>query len=151
MDRANQLQLGRTRMKTLTLAALLALSLPTFAEECEVEDMRWSWNEFGGMISIEGGATCRGGVTKQISIRAYEKNDGSDRFLGSTTTLILGFTFEALLFDHKVPPKNLYIKYAIHNPLRESLMESRKLFPLPEPQAPRGNARPLARPDNADI
>lgn len=80
----------------------------TGSDTCQVEDWRW-WEAPGGMLAIEGVATCTAGT---MQLRLYEDAGETRRFLGATTGFIEGHVFE-IIFMNIGNPTNLAIEYAI--------------------------------------
>lgn len=72
---------------------------------CEIED--WRWTGMGGVLIVEGVATCDEG---RVRLRLYEGEGGA--FLGVADGFIEGHTFQALATDIQ-NPSAVAIKYSI--------------------------------------
>ena len=89
-----------------SLAAVLAFAqLAHAASNCEIEDWRWRQDSLGGLW-IEGATSC---ASEEIFVRAYD----GDRFLGTVSTYIRGYTFEGVISDVAGTLKKVSIRYSI--------------------------------------
>ena len=102
-------------MRAIIAAALvgfvgmnMAAAHDTSPDACQVEDWRW-WAAPGGMIVIEGTATCTEGT---MQLRLYDGTGDGRRFLGASTNYIEGHVFETVFMEIG-KPADLSIEYAI--------------------------------------
>ena len=82
-------------MRIRNLLIALAILTPTaIAGACEVED--WTWHQERGWTTVEGATTCERG---EIHLRLYRGTGDDVKFLGVESTIIEGYTFEAITKD----------------------------------------------------
>ena len=80
-----------------------------FAEECVIEDFRYSYTEFMKALTLEGVTSCATGV---MHIRLYDGQGETRQFVGVETVYIEGYIFETIVMPTE-NPTDLAVKYVI--------------------------------------
>lgn len=92
--------------RLLFLAAVFLWPTAVHAEDCKIEDWKWS-APIPNILIIEGVSTCE---TGRLTLRLYEGDGGA--FIGVETAFIRGFAFKAMR-TATAKPSALTIKYTI--------------------------------------
>ena len=99
-------------MRTILLALLggtLIISPARAADNCEIEDWKYTHTPIINMLQIDGATTCAEG---KIRMRVYAGEGDDRKFIGVASPYIRGNIFQAVLYQI-AEPSGLSIRYII--------------------------------------
>ena len=94
----------------LCLAPGIALACDDHIGKCEIEDWKHTYTGMMKALQIDGVATCDKG---RISLRLYDGEGDTRKFIGVETAYIEGHIFKAIKLQ-VAEPRALSIKYSIN-------------------------------------
>ena len=93
----------------LGISVCLAAAPALASGNCEIEAWRYTYMSMGGLLTIEGSASCESGLA---NIRLFGGPEGKE-FLGVASGIVEGHALTAIAHGIHEKPETLTIKYSI--------------------------------------